>query len=62
MSDKKTNLSKMLRDFNKKRESDFSREEMKGMLRDEIVKMNRLVMRETTDKMMLKYFRDRKKK
>ena len=52
----------MLRDFNKKRESDFSREEMKGMVRDEIVKMNRLVMRETTDKMMFKYFRDRKKK
>tara|TARA_B100000674_G_scaffold465743_1_gene449011 strand:+ start:1779 stop:1967 length:189 start_codon:yes stop_codon:yes gene_type:complete len=62
MSNKKRNLNKMLRDFNKKRESDFSREEMKGMLRDEIVKMNRLVMRETTDKMMFKYFRDRKKK
>lgn len=62
VSSKKTKLDKMLRDFNQKRFSEPSREEAKNMMRDELVNMNRVIMKDATDKTMFKYFRENKKK
>jgi len=60
MSDKKTSMRKLIEDFNKKRYKQLSKKQLDILLKDELVKTNRLVIKKCTKKVMLKYFRKSK--